>query len=355
VAVLDAGGAWVVGETLAAARDAAGKIQGRRTTVDATPPIEAPDGAWDLVLRTSWVEPAYLETDAAWCRPGEEPSSPLANGGAFGAKVTSPVMDAARTLAAEHGRPVRALLSREDAVRLGPKRPPMAVGLRRDGSGIAYVARTEGVADAMRAVLPGLEVHEIDVPGPPTSSAIRGAGWVEAAVLVAALQAVTSAPGTAVPGTIERPVVVQAPGNGRAEASVRPDGGIVVRVACGDPLDETVLRSFCIGAAHMALSWVTSEAIAVDEAGVVQDLTVRSFGILRASEMPAVEVHIDGPDPRSDPSAAAPVNGSDAVFAAVAAAVWVHQGCPPSWPTRLPWAHPDEPRASRTEREQDPA
>jgi xanthine dehydrogenase small subunit len=28
------------------------------------------------------------------------------------------------------------------------------------------------------------------------------------------------------------------------------------------------------------------------------------------------------------------VNGSDAVFAAVAAAVWIAQGCPPDWPTR---------------------
>jgi hypothetical protein len=29
-----------------------------------------------------------------------------------------------------------------------------------------------------------------------------------------------------------------------------------------------------------------------------------------------------------------PLNGSDAVFAAVAAAVWLAQGAPPEWPTR---------------------
>ena len=29
-----------------------------------------------------------------------------------------------------------------------------------------------------------------------------------------------------------------------------------------------------------------------------------------------------------------PVNGSDAVFAAVAAATWLHEGTPPDWPTR---------------------
>ena len=31
-----------------------------------------------------------------------------------------------------------------------------------------------------------------------------------------------------------------------------------------------------------------------------------------------------------------PVNGSDAVFAATAAAVWIAQGTPPAWPTGRP-------------------
>jgi CO/xanthine dehydrogenase Mo-binding subunit len=76
----------------------------------------------------------------------------------------------------------------------------------------------------------------------------------------------------------------------------------------------------------MALGWVTSEGIAVDDDGSPHDLTIRSFGILRASEMPPVDLTID------DASGPA-VNGSDAVFAAVAAAVWHHQGHPPEWPT----------------------
>ena len=37
-----------------------------------------------------------------------------------------------------------------------------------------------------------------------------------------------------------------------------------VQVAAGDPLDEEVLRSYAIGAAHMALGWVLSEALTVD-------------------------------------------------------------------------------------------
>jgi CO/xanthine dehydrogenase Mo-binding subunit len=90
-------------------------------------------------------------------------------------------------------------------------------------------------------------------------------------------------------------------------------------------LDEVVLRSYCIGAVHMALGWVRSEGVAVDEAGEVHDLTIRSFGIVRPSDMPHVEVEIV-------PSDGEPVNGSDAVFAAVAGAEWERQGHAQDWP-----------------------
>ncbi|HYF47142.1 MAG TPA: 2Fe-2S iron-sulfur cluster-binding protein, partial [Acidimicrobiales bacterium] len=83
VAVPDGHGGYAVGETLAEARRNAGKVQGRRTTVDPTPPLDLAAGEWDLTLRTTWVEPAYLEPDAAWCEPGGEPVGPAqANGGA---------------------------------------------------------------------------------------------------------------------------------------------------------------------------------------------------------------------------------------------------------------------------------
>jgi xanthine dehydrogenase small subunit len=310
VAVPDGSGGWVVAETLGEARRLAGKIQGRRTTVDPRPPLEVPEGNWDLTLRTSWVEPAYLETDTSWCAPGGEPVTPLANGGAFGGKVASAVPEVARRLADEHGRPVRVVLSREDTVRTGPKRPPIAAGVRRDGSGIIRVVRTPGIAEAIASVAPGFAVEEVDVPGPPTSVALRGAGWVEAAVLLAALRG---------------DATVESPAGARARAEVG-DTGIRVHVACGEVLDEVVLRSYCIGAAHMALGWVTSEGLVVDDEGEVHDLTIRSFGVLRAVDTPPIEVVIE-------PSDGEAVNGSDAVFAAVAAAVWQHQGFPPAWPT----------------------
>ena len=312
VAVPDGRGGWAVAETLLAARHLAGKVQGRRTTVAGTPPLPLPPGEWAATLRTSWVEPAYLETDASWCEPGGEPVSPLANGGAFGGKVTSALPAEARRLADEHGRPVRVLWSREDAVRWGPKRPPVAGGALADGTGVLHVVRTPGIAEAVARVAPGLSVVEVDHAGPSTSPALRAAGWAEAVVLLAGAR-----------GRLE-PVV--GPDGAVAEAEV-VDGRIRVRVAAGDPLDAVVLRSYAIGAAHMALGWITSESLAVDDAGEVHDLTIRSFGVLRAIDTPPVEVEID-------PAPGPPVNGSDAVFAAVAAAVWLHQGAPTDLPTR---------------------
>ena len=61
--------------------------------------------------------------------------------------------------------------------------------------------------------------------------------------------------------------------------------------------------------------------------GVPLDLTILSFGILRAIDLPTIDVEIADHD-------GDPVNGSDAVFAAVAAAAWRHLGFPPDWPAR---------------------
>ncbi len=312
VAMLGHDGEWVVGETHAEARRLAAKVQGRRTTIAPTHPLEVPEGEWAVTLRTTWIEPAYLEPDASWCTPGGEPATPLANGGAFGGKAATTAPATARRLADEHGRAVRVVLSREDTVRIGPKRPPIAAGVRADGTGVIRVVRTPGIVAAIHAANPGLEVEEVDVPGPPTSAALRAAGWAEAAILTAAARAENH---------------ITAPNGARAAATIDSDGAITVRVAAGDPLDDVVLRSYAIGAAHMALGWVTSEGLAVDDAGEVLDLTIRSFGILRARDMPHVTVAVDATDDRE------PMNGSDAVFAAVALAAWQARDLSPQWPT----------------------
>jgi aerobic-type carbon monoxide dehydrogenase small subunit (CoxS/CutS family) len=319
VAVPAADGGWAVGETLLEARAAAGKVQGRRTTVDARPPLlhlmpECPPGG--VRLATSWVEPAYLEPDASWCEPGGEPASPLANGGAFGGKEHSLAPRVARELADQYGRTVRVVYSREDVVRLGPKRPPIAaVAVARDGAvAIDGVIARGGAPCAWPAPVDvTAQWTEVDVVGPPVGPELRAAGLAEQAMLVA--------------GALGRNVDVVTPSGARASASCE-DGRVRVRLAAGDPLDEIVLRSYAIGAAHMALGLVLSEGLAVDEEGNIHDLTIRSFGILPASKMPAIDVEVVADD--APPRARA----TDAVFGAVAAATWLAHGFPDSVPFR---------------------
>ena len=328
VAVPRADGSLAVGADLGAARRASNKVQGRNSPSPLRHPLLLHEDDWAIVLRTTWVEPAYLEPDASWCLPGGRPAAPLANGGAFGGKRRSPVAATARQLADERSEPVRVVWAREDVAQRGPKRPPVALGLRADGSGVLRVARTpgatglDGYAARVAAAAPRLEVELVDVPGPPVSADLRGAGWAE--VLVATTVLALRETGRALPGSAAE---VTAPGGGRARVSVSPDGPVQVEVWAGEVLDEVVLRSYCLGAVHQGLGWVRSEGIAVDDAGEVQDLTIRSYGVLSARDTPWVDVTLHREDRW-------PVNGSDAVFAATAAAAWITDGLLPEWPTR---------------------
>jgi aerobic-type carbon monoxide dehydrogenase small subunit (CoxS/CutS family) len=323
-----AGGRWVVADSLLEARARAAKVQGRRTTVTTEPPLLArmppcPDGG--VRLATQWVEPAYLEPDASWCVPGGEPASAVANGGAFGGKTHSLAPAAARELAERLGRAVRVVYAREDVVRLGPKRPPIAAVAVARGDVVEIDGVVAAGAGGMRTwpspegIVVRAHWREAAIPGPPVSADIRAVGLAEQAVLVA--------------GALARDVDVITPSGARANARVDVDGGrisgVAVSIAAGDPLDEIVLRSYAIGAAHMALGWVTSEGVAVDaETGEIHDLTIRSFGILRPAEMPPITVTIaDDPAP---PRARA----TDAVFAAVAAATWNALGRPGTFPAQ---------------------
>jgi hypothetical protein len=326
---------WVVADSLLEARALAGKVQGRRTTVEPTAPLPLPVlPAGGVRLATGWVEPAYLELDASWCEPGGEPASPLANGGAFGGKEHSQVAGAARELADHFGRTVRVVFAREDVVRLGPKRPPMAASARyRDGV-VEIGGVVVGALDAFSSPIAWpyrlAEVGSwtsVSVPGPSTSAAIRAVGLAERAVLLEGAFATAGTDrlelardGRAAATLLD--TCVAAPSGALAGARVHVDEvGVVeridVRVAGGDPLDDVVLRSYAIGATHMALGWVLSEGLAVDPVtGEIHDLTIRSFGIVRAQDTP--EIRIDIVDDPGAPLARA----SDAVFAAVAAATW---------------------------------
>ncbi len=329
VAARDDAGVWHVAENLPGAKNAAGKTQGRRTTIEHSWPLEIPPGDWDLTLRTTWVEPAILETDASWCEPGGEPSPLIGNGGAFGAKQDSPVRQAAQDLANEHDRTVLAFGTREDTVLWGPKRPPVACGIKADGTGVIRVVACPGIEQAIKSVAPDLVVELVEVTKPETSSAIRAAGWAEATILLAGVASLANGDGSGGPpgqGDVSATSQSITAPNGATAEVVLEDGVIKVHVRCGRPLDEIVLRSYCIGAAHMAWSWLTSEALTVDADGVAQDLTIRSFGVLRAIDTPPIEVDIDIEDDRE------PMNGSDAVFVAVAAAGWKAASFHQDWP-----------------------
>jgi aerobic-type carbon monoxide dehydrogenase small subunit (CoxS/CutS family) len=326
LAVEAAGARWVVAESLLEARARAGKVQGRRTTVTTAPPLlgsmpPCPEGG--VQLATQWVEPAYLEPDASWCVPGGAPASALANGGAFGGKVHSLAPAAARELADRFGRAVRVVYAREDVVRLGPKRPPVAAVAVARGDVVEIDGVVAAGAGAPRTwpAPAGIDVRarwrEEKLPGPPVSADLRAVGLAEQALLVA--------------GALDRDVDVTTPSGARASAHVDVERDRVTRVsvsvAAGDPLDAIVLRSYAIGAAHMAVGWVTSEGLTVDpETGDVHDLTIRSFGVLRPVEMPPVTVTI-----RDDP-APPRAHSTDAVFAAVAAAAWNALGRPTTFP-----------------------
>ena len=108
-----------------------------------------------------------------------------------------------------------------------------------------------------------------------------------------------------------------------------PRGRLHADVWAGTVLDRVTLRSYTLGAVHAALGQVWSEGIAVDEDGEPLDLTIRSFGILAARDMPDVTV-----DLHEDDEEGWPVNGSDAVFAATLGAAWLAEGLPATWPTR---------------------
>ena len=336
-ALLQLGAGSPLAEGFRPARAGARRVQGRNSTVPLSHPVEVPAGDWAVTLQTTWVEPAYVEPDASWSRPDDRPASPLANGGAFGGKHHSPVPDHARALADESGRAVRVLWRREDVVRRGPKRPPLALGLRRDGSGVVRVARTAGSADLspmvarVHELAPDVVVEVVDVPGPPVALTLRGAVWAE---LLAARSVVASldlgAHGTPA-GTGRARVLV--PGAGSAEVEVRldegPRGRLHVDMWAGVVLDPVTLRSYALGAVHQGLGMVWSEGVAVDGAGEPLDLTIRSFGILAARDMPDVTVDLHEEDEDGWP-----VNGSDAVFSATLAAAWLAEGRPPRWPTR---------------------
>ena len=141
--------------------------------------------------------------------------------------------------------------------------------------------------------------------GPAVGPDLRGAAWAEVMAACAVVSAAPMQPELA-RRTSRSPVPA---GPGPSCSSPGRLTGPRSDVRAGEPLRAVTLRSYALGAAHEALGLVWSEGIAVDEGGQPVDLTIRSFAILAALDMPEVTVRVHPVDRW-------PVNGSDAVFVA---------------------------------------
>ncbi len=344
VARRDEHGNWHTSASVAQARREWPRVQGRNSTRDVRPPIEVPDGPWDLVLATSWIEPAAVEPEASYASPTTSPTAPAANGGAFGSKSLGMLQEVAAEFASSEGHGISVVETREDSIRLGAKRPPLALGCTLDGKGVVRLPRCSGAAELVDQILPGMRVEYLDLAGPPVSLKLRGALWAELSAVALVLDALRRGlmppprPGTA--GTEETaPAIWTTPrgparvydspqfsldAGGRAEVQVI-GGRLEINLDAGDPLDLAITRSYALGAAHQALGAVLSEGLSVDADGTVHSLTLRSLGILRAGDMPPTKVSIA---PATGP--ARPIG--DATFGATLAAVWWATGLAQSWP-----------------------
>ena len=154
----------------------------------------------------------------------------------------------ARPAGARAARPGGRRAARARSARRSPAAPTPTAGAS------LRVVRTPGIAAADRVGGAATSsVEEVDVPGPPTSTRpARGR-------LGRGGRAPRRRRGAGGPVTDPTTGAV-------AEAEVA-DGAVRVRVDAGEPLDEVVLRSYATGAAHMALSWLSREGIAVDDGG----------------------------------------------------------------------------------------
>ena len=338
-AELAEGIAWVVADTLREARIIAGKVQGRRTTLNDSPPLDSLDSPINgVALATSWVDAGYLEPDASWCEPGGEPATVRGNGGGFGGKVDSLAPPAARILADRLQRSVRVVMSREDVVRFSAKRAPISATAHFDSNvvkirGTCASGGESRLIEAAEIASPygvGIDAawDSVSLPVFRVSSALRAFGLAETAVLVEGALTAAGADRLSLirderSASVLLDTCVMGFEGALAGARVTINAGtgklekVEVRVAAGDPLDDVVLSSYASGAAHMALGWVLTEGLAVDpETGEPLDLTIRSLGVIRAKDIPEIEVIIV--DEAGPPLA----RSSDAVFAAVAGAAW---------------------------------
>ena len=283
------------------ARALAGKVQGRSTGLSLSHPVAVPPRPVGprAGRPPGWSRPTSSRTHRGAC-PGGTPASPVGNGGAFGGQAA--LAGGRRRPSA--GRRARAT-GRGSSGRartwsaLGPKRPPVAGGIGADGTGVLRVGIP---GDGLRRRPPGPRWWPHGGLGGSRSGARAGARGRAAGLPRPACRGVgrgrraggRRAPTAAPPGD---PGAHRRPGGGdrtRAAAGRSPAAGPTARSRWrwtpGRARRGRAPLLLPSAPAHQALGWVRSEGIAVDADGSVQDLTIRSFGILQARAMPRVTV-----------------------------------------------------------------
>ena len=327
VAVPDGRGGWTVAPSLAEARARTERVPGRNSTVALHHPLDVPPGEWELTLRTAFVEPAYLEPDTSVvCARGRAGDTPRQRRGLRREKGLGRVCRGSPP-----GRRDRssgcASCSRGRRRPVRSKRPPIAAGVAADGS------RGDAGGPHPRLTRSRLLVTGGDIRGPGSgrggagrarTSRLRRShappGWAEAG---------SSSPrrpgggGSGRPGTgpsRHRPFARRHVGHCHRRPRRGADGH---GVGGGAPRRRRPAL-LCRGCRPSGPGLGPQRRGGGRRSGAVLDRTIRSFGIITAGAMPAVEVVVE-----NDPRPAMAVG--DTVFAAVAAAAWLAAGLPRSW------------------------
>jgi len=138
---------------------------------------------------------------------------------------------------------------------------------------------------------------------------------------------------------VDRPVIHSAFGYAAQVVTLDPATGRPTRVTAAHDVGRAVNPTLCEGqiegSVHMGLGYALSEDFPADELGRPTNMTLRSLGIIRAKDMPAVDVIlVEEPQPRA-PYGIKGVGeiGLVPTAGAVAAARHDHDG---EWRTRLP-------------------
>ena len=263
----------------------AGKVQGRRTTVAAWSPDRRAGrrlGARRCARRGSSRRTSRRMPRGAGPAASRRHRSPTAARSA--ASVDSGAVAAARALADQHGRAVRVLLSPRGHGAPGPEATPDRGRVRADGTRRRAGRPHTRHRRRHRLVAPRPECRggRRRRPADFVQLCVRRAGRRRPCFSLAAHGSATA---------------VVAPNGARASRHRSTADGMHVSVDCrrsagrsrAAVLSASVLRTWRSAGS-------TSEGIAVDDEGEPVDLTIRSFGVLRAVDTPPIRVDIESDD-----------------------------------------------------------